>query len=57
MIKTIGLICGSLRKDSYSRIIAQSLKNIDRSIQFRWIEINELPLSNEYLKKMVIKKQ
>jgi chromate reductase len=57
MIKTIGLICGSLRKDSYNRIIAQSLKDMDNSIQFRWIEINELPLSNEYLKKVVIKKQ
>ncbi|MGZ9869963.1 hypothetical protein ACU3L3_16270 [Priestia endophytica] len=57
MIKTIGLICGRLRKDSYNRIIAQSLKDMDHSIQFRWIEINELPLSNEYLKKVVIKKQ
>ncbi|MCM3541018.1 NADPH-dependent FMN reductase [Priestia endophytica] len=51
MTKTIGLICGSLRKDSYNRIIAQSLKNMDDSIQFRWIEINELPLFNEDLEK------
>lgn len=35
MIKTIGLICGSLPKDSYNRIIAQSLKDMDDSIQFR----------------------
>jgi chromate reductase, NAD(P)H dehydrogenase (quinone) len=32
MIKTIGLICGSLRKDFYNRIIAQSLKDMDDSI-------------------------
>lgn len=51
MTKTIGLICGSLRKDSYNRIIAQSLMDIDDSIQFRWIEINELPLFNEELEK------
>ncbi|WP_242068071.1 NAD(P)H-dependent oxidoreductase [Priestia endophytica] len=57
MIKTIGLICGSLRKDSYNRIIAQSLKEMNDSIQFRWIEINELPLSKGYLKKVVIKNQ
>ncbi|MEC0992512.1 hypothetical protein P8923_16540 [Bacillus atrophaeus] len=42
---------GSLRKDSYNRIIAQSLMDMDDSIQFRWIEINELPLFNEDLEK------
>ncbi|MGZ9793015.1 NADPH-dependent FMN reductase [Bacillus atrophaeus] len=51
MTKTIGLICGSLRKDSYNRIVAQSLMDMDDSIQFRWIEINELPLFNEDLEK------
>lgn len=51
MTKTIGLICGSLRKDSYNRIIAQSLIDMDDSIQFRWIEINDLPLFNEDLEK------
>ncbi|MCR8868244.1 NADPH-dependent FMN reductase [Bacillus sp. AFS026049] len=49
MTKTIGLICGSLRKDSYNRIIAQSLTEMDDSHQFRWIEINKLPLFNEDL--------
>lgn len=43
MSKTIGLICGSLRKNSYNRIIAQSLTEMDDSHQFRWIEINNLP--------------
>ncbi|MGG0386132.1 NAD(P)H-dependent oxidoreductase [Priestia filamentosa] len=42
---------GSLRKDSYNRIIAQSLTDMDDFIQFRWIEINELPLFNEDLEK------
>lgn len=49
MTKTIGLICGSLRKNSYNRIIAQSLTDLDDSHQFRWIEINDLPLFNEDL--------
>jgi chromate reductase len=49
MTKTIGLICGSLRKNSFNRIIAQSLTNIDDSAQFRWIEIKDLPLFNEDL--------
>ncbi|MEH7086425.1 NADPH-dependent FMN reductase [Neobacillus drentensis] len=49
MTKTIGLICGSLRKNSYNRIIAQSLTELDDSHQFRWIEINDLPLFNEDL--------
>lgn len=45
---------GSLRKDSYNRIIAQSLTDMDDFVQFRWIEINELPLFNEDLEKSVI---
>lgn len=49
MTKKVGLICGSLRKNSYNRIIAQSLSEIDDSNQFRWIEINNLPLFNEDL--------
>ncbi|MFY0757247.1 NADPH-dependent FMN reductase [Metabacillus dongyingensis] len=47
MTKTIGLICGSLRKNSFNRIIAQSLTDMDDSVQFRWIEIKDLPLFNE----------
>ncbi|MCJ7988001.1 hypothetical protein MUB16_35775 [Priestia sp. OVL9] len=43
MTKTIGLICGSLRKNSYNRAIAQSLINLDNLAQFRWIEIDSLP--------------
>ncbi|NYE09640.1 chromate reductase [Bacillus niacini] len=53
MTKTIGLICGSLRKNSYNRIIAQSLTELDDSLQFRWIEINDLPLFNEDLEVSV----
>ncbi|PEZ07294.1 NADPH-dependent FMN reductase [Bacillus sp. AFS018417] len=49
MTRTIGLICGSLRKNSYNRIIAQSLTDMSDSVQFRWIEIKELPLFNEDL--------
>jgi chromate reductase len=49
MTKTIGLICGSLRKDSYNRIIAQSLVDIDDAAEFRWIEIKDLPLFDEDL--------
>lgn len=49
MTKTIGLICGSLRKNSFNRIIAQSLTDMYDSVQFRWIEIKDLPLFNEDL--------
>lgn len=38
MTKTIGLICGSLRKNSYNRIIAGSLIDMDDSVPFRWID-------------------
>ncbi|MCJ7990130.1 NAD(P)H-dependent oxidoreductase [Priestia sp. OVS21] len=43
MTKTIGLICGSLRKNSYNRMIAESLTTLDDSAQYRWIEISSLP--------------
>lgn len=49
MTKTIGIICGSLRKNSYNRIIAQALTEMDESVEFRWIEINDLPFFNEDL--------
>ncbi|MDQ0858811.1 NADPH-dependent FMN reductase [Bacillus sp. V2I10] len=49
MTKTIGLICGSLRKSSYNRIIAQSLVDMEDSTEFRWIEIKDLPLFDEDL--------
>ncbi|MFS0892365.1 NADPH-dependent FMN reductase [Peribacillus frigoritolerans] len=49
MNKTIGLICGSLRKESYNRIIAEALPELDDSIEFRWIELKDLPLFNEDL--------
>ena len=49
MTRTIGLICGSLRENSYNRIIAHSLTDMVDSYQFRWIEINDLPLFNEDL--------
>lgn len=49
MTKTIGLICGSLRKNSYNRAIAQSLFDFDNAAQFRWVEIDNLPFFNEDL--------
>jgi chromate reductase len=49
MTKTIGLICGSLRKSSYNRIIAQSLVDMEDNTEFRWIEIKDLPLFDEDL--------
>ena len=49
MTRTIVLICGSLRENSYNRIIAQRLTDMVVSYQFRWIEINDLPLFNENL--------
>jgi chromate reductase, NAD(P)H dehydrogenase (quinone) len=49
MTKTIGLICGSLRENSYNRIVAQSLTDMDESAQFCWIELSNLPLFNEDL--------
>ncbi|WP_182274749.1 NADPH-dependent FMN reductase [Bacillus velezensis] len=49
MTKTIGLICGSLRKNSYNRVIAQSLIDFDNAAQFRWVEIDSLPFFNEDL--------
>ncbi|MFL6562457.1 MAG: NAD(P)H-dependent oxidoreductase, partial [Bacillus sp. (in: firmicutes)] len=42
MTKTIGLICGSLRENSYNRIVAQSLTDMDESAQFCWIELSNL---------------
>lgn len=47
--KTIGLICGSLRENSYNKIIAQSLKDMSNTVQFHTIEISNLPLYNEDL--------
>ncbi|MGG4147301.1 NADPH-dependent FMN reductase [Paenibacillus algorifonticola] len=49
MAKTIGLIVGSLRKNSYNRMVAQTLSELDASIVFKWIELKELPLFNEDL--------
>ncbi len=49
MTKTIGLICGSLRKNSYDRMIAESLTILDDSAQYRWIEIKQPAFFNEDL--------
>lgn len=48
-MKKIGYICGSLRKSSYNRVIAESFETLDQSVQFLPIEIGELPLFNEDL--------
>ncbi|WP_138751408.1 NADPH-dependent FMN reductase [Paenibacillus sinopodophylli] len=51
MSKKIGLIVGSLRKDSYNRMVAQKLAELDASVSFQWIELKDLPLFNEDLEK------
>lgn len=49
-MKNIGIIIGSLRKDSYSRQIAENfIKIAPESLSFEIIEIGNLPLYNEDL--------
>ncbi len=50
-MKQIGIICGSLRKDSYHRIIGENLAKMDDSVSFSFIPIEGLPLFNEDLEK------
>ncbi len=48
MTKTIGIFLGSLRKGSYSRIIAQELaKLLPAGYEAKFIEIGNLPLYNQ----------
>lgn len=48
MAKTIGLFVGSLRKESFSRKIAQSVIGMAPSgFEFKIIEIGELPMFNQ----------
>lgn len=50
-MKHIGIICGSLRKDSYNRIIGENLAKMDDTVSFSFIPIGNLPLFNEDLEK------
>lgn len=48
MTKTIGIFLGSLRQDSYSKIIAQELaKLLPVGYEAKFIEIGNLPLYNQ----------
>lgn len=46
--KKISILVGSLRQGSYSRIIANKIKDINsESLEFEFIDISELPIYNE----------
>ncbi|NVY97060.1 NAD(P)H-dependent oxidoreductase [Lactobacillus sp. DCY120] len=48
MTKTIGILVGSLRKQSYSKIVAQTMEKLfPESYQTKVIEIGDLPLYNQ----------
>ncbi|WP_097015557.1 NADPH-dependent FMN reductase [Anaerocolumna aminovalerica] len=48
MSKTVGIITGSLRKNSFSESIAQYIKNhAPAGLEFKTIEISKLPLYNQ----------
>lgn len=48
MSKKIGIIVGSLRKESFNRKVAETLVSLaPASLQFEWIAISNLPLYNE----------
>ena len=50
-MKHIGMICGSLRKNSYNRIIGEHLTKMDETVSFSFIPIGDLPLFNEDLEQ------
>ena len=50
-MKHIRIICGSLRKDSYHRIIGENLTKMDETVSFSFIPIGDLPLFNEDLEQ------
>lgn len=47
----IGIIVGSLRADSYNRIVAAAIPELEPSAEYEWISIAELPLFNDDLDK------
>ncbi|KRN92748.1 flavoprotein [Pediococcus stilesii] len=50
MAKKIGIIVGSLRKDSFNKIIAETFEGLlPDGYEVVWIEIGDLPLYNEDL--------
>ena len=48
-MKHIGIICGSLRKNSYNHIIGENLAKMDDTVSFSFIPIGDLPHFNEDL--------
>lgn len=50
-MKTIGIICGSLRRDSYNKIIVENFAKLEDSVTYKFISIGDLPLFNEDLGK------
>jgi len=50
-MKQIGLICGSLRKNSYNRIIGENLTKMNDTVSFSFISIEDVPLFNEDLEQ------
>ena len=50
-MKQIGIICGSLRENSYNRIIGENLAKMDETVSFSFISIGDLPLFNEDLEQ------
>ena len=51
MMKQIGLICGSLRKNSYNHIIGENLTKMNDTVSFSFISIEGVPLFNEDLEQ------
>lgn len=49
-MKKVGLIVGSLRKDSWNKKVAEAVKNLFPSdVEANFIDISNLPLYNEDL--------
>lgn len=48
MSRTIGVIAGSLRKESFSKKLARTIIDMaPDGVEFKWIAIDELPLYNQ----------
>ncbi|MDF2959663.1 MAG: NADPH-dependent reductase [Paenibacillus sp.] len=49
MMRKIGLLVGSLRENSFNRMIAATIPDLEDSVEYEHISIAELPLYNEDL--------
>ena len=47
MPRTVAVLVGSLRKESYNRKIANALVEIAPDLTFEFVEIGDLPFYNE----------